>query len=263
MESTLRANTLIRHDPIELYQPINTLKPVDDNVWIVDGSVVRMAMYGTTIPFSTRMTVVRLNNGELWCHSPIELTEALKTEIDAIGSVRHLVSPNKIHYAHINTWAKAYPEATAWASPGVRERATQQKIQVTFNADLTDEPPPQWANEIDQLIVRGSRFMDEVVFFHRNSATLILADLIENFEPNKVSPNVRWLLKLAGSADPDGKAPLDLRLTFWGHKAQARKCVEQMLQWQPERIILSHGRCYASNGVAELRRAFRWLGDFD
>ncbi len=67
-------------------------------------------------------------------------------------------------------------------------------------------------------IFRGSRFMDEVVFFHRNSATLILADLIENFDPNKVSQNFRWLLKLAGSTDPDGKAPPDLRLTFWGHR---------------------------------------------
>ncbi|KYC44203.1 hypothetical protein WA1_00505 [Scytonema hofmannii PCC 7110] len=251
------------HDPIELYQPINTLKPVDENVWIVDGSIVRMAMYGTTIPFSTRMTVVRLNNGELWCHSPIELTQALKTEIDALGSVRHLISPNKIHYAHISTWVKAYPEATAWASPGVQKRATQQKIQVTFSADLANEPPSQWANEIDQLIFRGSRFMDEVVFFHRKSATLILADLIENFEPNKVSQTFRWLLKLAGSTDPDGKAPLDLRLTFWGRKNQACQCVEQMLQWEPEKIILSHGRWYASNGAAELRRAFRWLGDFD
>ncbi|WP_226889994.1 DUF4336 domain-containing protein [Nostoc sp. MG11] len=215
------------HDSIELYQPINSLKPVDENVWIVDGSVVRMAMYGTAIPFSTRMTIVRLHNGELWCHSPIELTQALKTEIDTLGSVRHLISPNKIHYAHISTWAKAYPEAIAWASPGVRERAAQQKIQVNFNANLADAPPSQWANEIDQLIFRGSRFMDEVVFFHRKSATLILADLIENFELNKVSKNFRWLIKLAGSADPDGKAPLDLRLTFWGHKDRARQYVDR------------------------------------
>jgi len=95
------------HHLIELYQPINTLKLVDENIWIVDGSVVRMAMYGMMIPFSTRMTIVRLNNGELWCHSPIALTEGLKTEIDSLGLVRHLISPNKIHYVHISTWAKA------------------------------------------------------------------------------------------------------------------------------------------------------------
>jgi hypothetical protein len=32
-----------------------------------------------------------------------------------------------------------------------------------------------------------------------------------------------------------------------------------MLAWQPERVVLSHGKWYEHDGVAELRRAFRWL----
>ena len=125
----------MNHDAIKLYEPINILKQVDEDIWIVDGPIVKMAMYGTSIPFPTRMTIVRLSNGELWCHSPTELTLELKAQIDSLGSVRHLISPNKIHYAHIGSWARAYPEATAWASPGVRDRAAQQKIEVTFDAD--------------------------------------------------------------------------------------------------------------------------------
>jgi len=246
-------------DAIALYEPINILKPVAENIWIVDGPIVRMAMYGTRIPFPTRMTIVRLSSGELWCHSPTELTAELKVQVDALGPVRHLVSPNKIHYAHIPTWASVYPEATAWASPGVRDRAAQQQIDVTFDADLTDEPPPPWSQDLDQLIFRGSRFLEEVVFFHRQSATLILADLIENFEPEKVGGWWRWLLRLAGSVDPDGKTPIDLRLTFWGRQEQARRCFERMLRWQPEKVILAHGRWYKHNGTAELRRAIRWL----
>jgi hypothetical protein len=244
---------------LDLYDPINTLKPVDDDIWIVDGSVVQMAMYGTHIPFTTRMTIVRLNGGALWCHSPTEFSPALKAEIDHLGSVEHLVSPNKIHYAHIQTWAKAYPEATAWASPGVRARARGQHIPITFHADLEDIPPDEWVTDIDQLIFRGSRFMDEVVFFHRKSKTLILADLIENFEPGKVDQKFRWLPRLIGAADPDGMMPLDLRLTFWGRKAQARESYQRMLAWEPEKIILAHGRWYPENGTAELERAFRWL----
>jgi hypothetical protein len=218
-----------------------------------------MAMYGTKVPFPTRMTIVRLSNGELWCHSPTELTLELKAQIDSLGSLRHLISPNKIHYAHIGAWAKAYPEAVAWASPAVRERAAQQKIEVDFDADLEDEPPEQWVADLDQLIFRGSRFMEEVVFFHRRSATLILADLIENFELDKVSQRFHWLLKLGGCADPDGKTPLDLRMTFFGKKEQARSCLKRILQWNSQKVILSHGRWYEHNGTAELRRAFRWL----
>jgi hypothetical protein len=32
-----------------------------------------------------------------------------------------------------------------------------------------------------------------------------------------------------------------------------------MMAWQPERVILAHGRWYEENAAAELRRAFRWV----
>ena len=247
------------HDAIKLYEPINTLKQVGEDIWIVDGPIVKMALYGIAVPFPTRMTIVRLSSRELWCHSPTKLTPNLKAQIDSLGSVRHLISPNKIHYVHIGEWASAYPEAIAWASPGVRDRAAHQQIDVAFDADLADKPPPQWSEDLDQFIFQGSRVMDEVVFFHRKSAILILADLIENFETEKVSKWFRWLLSLAGIVDPDGKTPLDLQMTFWGQKAQARRGLKRMLQWNPEKVILAHGRWYENNGTAELCRAFRWL----
>jgi hypothetical protein len=49
------------------------------------------------------------------------------------------------------------------------------------------------------------------------------------------------------------------RLTFLGHRKQMAAAVRQMIAWEPERIIIAHGRCYEGNAVAELRRAFRWL----
>ena len=249
----------MRRDTMELYEPINILKQVGEDIWLVDGPIVQMSMYGVKLPFPTRMTIVKLSNDELWCHSPTELTPELKAQIDSLGPVRHLISPNKIHYTHINAWAKAYPDAIAWASPGVRERAAQQKIEVSFNADLDNDPPVHWKEDLDQLIFRGSRFMDEIVFFHRNSATLILTDLIENFELNKVGKRLGWLMKLVGITDPDGKTALDLRMTFWGRKEESRSCLKRILQWNPEKVILAHGRWYENNGATELRRAFRWL----
>ncbi|MEO8558431.1 MAG: hypothetical protein ABI439_05170 [Rhodospirillales bacterium] len=40
---------------------------------------------------------------------------------------------------------------------------------------------------------------------------------------------------------------------------QLRQAVEQMIAWQPERVIIAHGSWYQNNGAAELRRAFDWL----
>lgn len=244
-----------------LYEPINTLKPVAPDIWIADGPVLRMATpFGGGMPFPTRMTVVRLHDGGLWCHSPIAPDEGLFAEMDALGPVRHLVSPNLLHYASIAIWNRRYPDACAWASPGVRERAASQKIEVAFDADLADAPPEVWSAEIDQLRFRGSRVFQEIVFFHRASATLILADLIENFERARVTRGMRWLARLGGVLDPDGKAPLDMRMTFIGRRRVARECFERIMAWHPQRVILAHGRWYPENAETELRRAFRWAG---
>ena len=244
---------------IGLYTPLDTLKPVAADIWIVDGPIVAMAALGMRMPFPTRMTVVRLPDGGLWCHSPIAPDATLFEAIDALGPVRHLVSPNLLHYAHIAAWKRRYPQATAWASPGVRQRAASQRIEVHFDADLDDAPSADWAGSIDQLLFRGSRVMQEFVFLHRASGTLILADLIENFEGERLPMAMRWMARLGGVIDPDGKAPLDMRLTYLGHKDEARACLARMLAWQPQRVILAHGRCYLDNAPAELARAFRWL----
>ncbi|MFO8069201.1 MAG: DUF4336 domain-containing protein [Alkalibacterium sp.] len=246
--------------PIPLYEPLNTLKKIDSDIWIVDGGIIKMNVLTFGIPFSTRMTIVKLKDQSLWVHSPIKPDERLLNEIDKLGEVKHLVSPNRIHYAYIAEWKTYYPNATAWSSPGVEKRAQSQNIIVDFDRPLEDEAPSEWSDDIDQLIFKGSRALEEVVFFHKRSKTLILTDLIENFEPERTS-NYFWktVYKLAGIADPNGKAPIDLRLTFFGQKEKARQCYKRMLSWQPEKIILAHGRWYDKHGTAELKRAFSWL----
>ncbi len=243
-----------------LYEPINKLKPVAPDIWIVDGPVARMATPFGGMPFSTRMTVVRLQDGALWCHSPIAPDENLFAAIEALAPVRHLVSPNLLHYASIAAWKRRYPEAIAWASPGVRKRAASQKIDVAFDADLSDTPPDAWAADLDQLRFRGSRVIEEFVFLHRSSRTVILTDLIENFERAKLGRGMRWVARLGGVLDPDGKAPLDMRASFLGHRRGARECFEKIVAWHPRKAIIAHGRWYADNAEAELRRAFRWTG---
>ncbi len=146
---------------MKLYEPLNVLKPVGEDLWVVDGPMVRMSYFGGSVPFPTRMVVVRLESGRLFLWSPTEPDDGLRAQLDALGPVEHLVSPNKIHYAYIGAWKRIYPDAVTWASPGVRERAASQGVEVAFEADLA------WREDLGQLIFRGSHFMEEVVFFHR------------------------------------------------------------------------------------------------
>lgn len=248
---------------IEPYQPINTLKPVCEEVWIVDGPIIHFHYFDAqhsflSLPFPTRMTIVRLADGGLWVHSPTQLTSDLKSEVDALGPVRHLVAPNKIHFWWAPEWKDAYPDAVAHAARWVRDRAGERKD--AFDRDLAESGDQTWAGEIDQIAVPGS-YMTEVVFLHRRSRTLILADLIQNYEASKVtSALARCLIRIAGGMHPEGKTPADLRFSFRPHKDRVRLAVQTMIDWRPERIIIAHGRWYEQNAVAELERAFRWLG---
>jgi hypothetical protein len=106
--------------------------------------------------------------------------------------------------------------------------------------------------------LRGNLFT-EAVFFHRPTRTVILTDLIENFESSRVRrPFVRRLLLWAGVADQDGRRPLDMALAFLSRSRSLRAGLQRILAWNPERVILAHGRWFPANGAEELRRIFSW-----
>lgn len=237
------------------YEPLNTLKPIADNIWVVDGPSIRF--YGAA--FSTRMTVVRLQNGDIWLHSPTKICDSLKDEIAALGPVRHLIAPNWIHYAYIREWQTAFRTARAYAAPGVQARAKKHGMHIRFNENLTQTAPEPWAGQIKQMVVEGSKIHREAVFFHTASRTLILTDLIENFEPENLSWIMRILTRWGGIQDPDGQMPRDMRMSFSKGRKKLRAAIEQMIDWGPERIILAHGRWYDHDAIAELKRSFRWL----
>jgi hypothetical protein len=238
------------------YPPLDTLKPVAPDVWIVDGQTIRFGPPLFRLPFPTRATILRLSGGALLVHSPTPIVDALEAEVRAIGEVRFIVAPTRIHYAWVGDWRSRFPQAQVWLAPRVREQAGG-KIDFPAN-DLAAESAYPWSADVHTLGVAGD-FLTEFVFFHCASRTLVLADLIENFEPKKLNPLTRLLTRIAGAQDPHGAMPVDLRATFRKHKPAFRASVEQMIAWNPERIILAHGRWYRDNAVAELKRAFRWL----
>jgi hypothetical protein len=244
---------------VETYEPTGTLKPVTDGVWIVDGPVIGFGYLGLKFPFPTRMTIVQLADGGLWVHSPTELPPSLKSEMDALGRVRHLIAPNRIHYWWLEEWVAAYPDAMTYAAPGVQEQARSNGRFADYNILLAEDGEYPWSGEIEMLLVPGG-YLSEAVFFHDATRTLVMTDLIQNYEREKIAnPFFRFMSRLSGAVDPDGGMPLDLRTTFFMHRKQMAEAVRRMISWQPQRIIIAHGRWYRGNAVAELKRAFRWL----
>jgi hypothetical protein len=70
-----------------LYQPLDTLKGVADEIWVVDGPLIRFGLPFLKMPFPTRMTIIRIR-GDLFIHSPTQLDPGLQREIEGLGQVR-------------------------------------------------------------------------------------------------------------------------------------------------------------------------------
>lgn len=240
-----------------LYEPINTYKSVAENIGMVDGPFEYLVVGGVKLPlpFTTRMTIVRLTNGDLFLHSPIKFQRELANELQRLGNVRHLVSPNQFHYAHIGDWQRAFPEAIAWASPGVRQRARARHVNVEFKRELAADAPEEWCRDIDQTLFPGGYFK-EFIFFHEASKTLILTDTIINLELDKVAEPWRTATKITGMYHPHGQIFFGMRLPLLLQPRRAKAAFEKVHSWQPRRILLSHGRCFEANADEVIRRIF-------
>lgn len=228
-----------------------TLKQFGREIWTAEGVEV-VAMLGFRYP--TRMAVIRLSGGDLFVWSPVALTESLRTEVDALGKVRHLIAPNALHHLFIAEWKQAYPDALLYAAPGLRGK----RPDLTFDDDLDSAPVPAWSGEIEHVVMKGNIITREVVFFHRASSTVIFTDLIQQFPTGWFSGwravVAKWDLMLG----PEPSVPRKFRVAFKDRRA-AHAAIEHILAWPAEKVLMAHGTPVTKDGRAFLRRAFRWL----
>lgn len=202
------------------------------------------------VEMGTRMTVCRLGNGDLFVHSPVAPDEALAAELDALGPVAHVVAPSKLHHLYFAEFAGRYPDATTYASPDLPARCPELRFEVV----LGDEARPGWSRELDQCAVRGDFFLDEIVFLHRASGTLIVTDLCE--EGSDEWPWFSRLAARAGGIYQKHGPPLDMKWNLRRDKASLRRAVERILSWDFDAMILSHGRLVESGAKDRFARAY-------
>lgn len=218
--------------------------------WYVDGTV--LSFFG--FPYPTRAAVIRLADGSLFVWSPVALSDPLRADIDALGPVRHIVAPNKLHNLWLAEWKKVYPDARLYAAPGL----PRKRRDLAFDGVLGDRPEPAWAGDVDQILVPGSAVLTEIVFLHKPSRTAIFCDLIQNFPRGWFKGWRGWLARLDGIVQPRHGAPKEWRATF-RHRARTRQAVQRIIDFAPERVFLPHGDLVRQNGTEFVRAGFRWL----
>jgi len=241
----------MRHDVA--YPPLDTLKPVADAVWIVDGKPIKAA----GLPLPVRMTVVQLSTGDLLLYSPTRYTPDLQRDLERLGPIRHLVAPNVGHWMFLGDWQRACPGATTWGVPGLRDRAQVRASGVQIDRELGSVPPPEWSREVDQVFLQAA-FFTEVDLFHRPSRTLMVADIVLNVEGRRMPPLPRFMAGVLGILEPDGKAPLYLRLLLRTNRGAVAEAAARLVGFEPRRVIVSHGRVLDLDAPARLQHSLRW-----
>ena len=179
---------------------------------------------------------------------------SVRAEVDALGKVRFLIAPNSLHHVFLADWQGLYPDARVYAPPGLR----QKRGDIRFDGNLGDAPEADWADDLDQVVMRGNRITTEIVFFHRQSRTVLFTDLIQHFRPGWFKGWRALVARLDLMVAAEPSVPRKFRAAFVDRRA-ARAAIQRVLAWPSEKVLMAHGEPITEGGQAFIRRAFRWL----
>lgn len=220
---------------------------LDDEIWVAARPLkLRIGDIGC------RMTVVRLPDGGLWLHSPVPLDQPLQQALFALGPVRYLVGPSLQHHLFLASYSAAFPGARLVGAPGLAAKRRDLPFEFTLGRTTAE----LWRPTLRQQFFAGAPRLNEVVFCHRPSRTLILCDLAFNV-PRQGPNRARLFHRLVGATGRFG--PHRLVRACIRRRHSARRSLARILAWDFDRVIVAHGEVLESGGHAAMEQAFAYL----
>jgi hypothetical protein len=149
---------------------LNMLEVIDQNIWVARAAILPFGTYAT-------MTIVRLLDGKLVVISPIPLSNSLKAEIDGLGEVTAVVSPSRFHHMFAYDVLQHYPQARFFYSPAVLKKTLKKIDQLSCEQFVLSSSFLK-SSELAPILVDGMPKIEEFVFYHSESKTLIATDFL-------------------------------------------------------------------------------------
>jgi hypothetical protein len=200
----------------------------------------------------TRMTVLPLDGGGVGLVSPVPIDDALAARVEALGEVRLLIAPNLLHHLYLGDASRRWPSARVLAPAALRAKRPDLRI----DAALEDGLPPELAASVRAVKVGGTPALDEHVFFHEASRTLVVTELVFNVtRPEGFMANV--VLFLVGCHGRLGQS------RAWRFmvkdRAAAAASARDVLSLRFETLIPAHGEIVEGDARAKLEAALGWM----
>lgn len=230
---------------------LQTLREIDRDVWVAEQP---LRYFGLSV--GTRMTVIRLENRELLAISPIAISKEIIDYLSRIGSVKHIVAPNLYHYFFAAEFKAHYQGATLWAAPGLKAKEPNLPIDQTIEA-MTGS---LW-NGIEHIRFDGFKtlgpggfeLLNECVFFHAKSRTLILTDTAFHFDES-FPLLTRFASKVTG--DYKSLSPSIFERIATVEKDRVKESIDKVMMWDFDRVVMAHGSILEQGGKAALARGY-------
>jgi hypothetical protein len=205
------------------------------------------------LPVSSRMTVVRFKDGRLWLHSPVRFSTTVAEQLRGLGKVAWIVAPNRMHHLFARHAQRMFPQAALLGAPGLAAKRPDLEGLV----ELGDSVPPEWQDELDQVLIGGMPFVNEVAFFHKASNTLIMTDVLQCWT-DKLPWNAKLYARLTGVRS-HLDVPRTVRLVT-RDKGLAAASARRILAWPFTRVIMAHNAIVEHEAHALVERAFGRFG---
>lgn len=217
---------------------------VPDAIWTSE----RPIWFGG-VRIRSRTTVVRLAGGALWVHSPTTPSDDVCAALDRLGEVRWIVVPNRFHHLQAPATAARYPHAQVVGPKTVRNPSVKVTVELG-EAGLSRSIP-----ELEPISLDGAPFLDETVFFHRQSGSLIAADLLMS-----ACARDHWTWRLAArlfDRYEKIKPPPDVRM-HTRPSEMLRASLDRMLALPIEQILVAHADPITDRPAQQLADAWRF-----
>ncbi len=223
------------------------LKPIAADIWAHEKDVD--LPLGLSLP--GRATIMRVGDGGLMIHAPLAVDEATADRIDALGDVRFLVAPNSLHWMFLKAAKDRWPKARVLATPVLAKKLGSFPFEA-----LPESGRISGMDGIRVVRIQGAPRIQEHVFLHESSRSLVVGDLIFNVQACR-SFWMRLVLRLGGTWQKVGQSLEWRRLVK--DRAAAARSASDLLEWDFERVVVAHGDVVADDARERARRALAWM----